>query len=100
MEAPGADGRAGNPRALTTAPTSGAQVLDIVRPRVATTTTQIDLGEQGIAFDGALHRNTTTSVLYEHAVLRREARIAEGGPFVVDTGVHTGRSPAATGCRG
>ena len=60
---------------------------------MATTTTQIDLGEQGIAFDGALHRNTTTSVLYEHAVLRREARIAEGGPFVVDTGVHTGRSP-------
>jgi len=60
---------------------------------VATTTTQIDLGEQGIAFDGALHRNTTTSVLYEHAVLRREARIAEGGPLAVDTGTHTGRSP-------
>jgi phosphoenolpyruvate carboxykinase (ATP) len=26
-------------------------------------------------------------------VLRGEARIAAGGPFVVDTGVHTGRSP-------
>jgi phosphoenolpyruvate carboxykinase (ATP) len=60
---------------------------------VATTTTQIDLGAHGIDFGGALHRNATTSVLYEHAVLRGEARIAEGGPFVVDTGFHTGRSP-------
>jgi len=60
---------------------------------VATTTGQIDLGEHDIAFSGRLHRNTTTSVLYEHAVLRGEARIAEGGPFVVDTGFHTGRSP-------
>jgi phosphoenolpyruvate carboxykinase (ATP) len=60
---------------------------------VATTTGQIDLREQGITFAGALYRNATTSVLYEHAVLRHEARIAEGGPFVVDTGVHTGRSP-------
>jgi len=60
---------------------------------VATTTRQIDLREQGIEFSGALHRNTTTPVLYEHAVVRGEARIAEGGPFVVDTGLHTGRSP-------
>jgi phosphoenolpyruvate carboxykinase (ATP) len=60
---------------------------------VATTTTQIDLGEHGIAFSGSLHRNATTPLLYEHAVLRGEARIAEGGPFVVDTGFHTGRSP-------
>src|SRR5262249_43200959 len=64
-----------------------------VSPFVATTTGQIELREHGIAFGGALHRNTTTPVLYEHAVLRGEARIAEGGPFVVDTGVHTGRSP-------
>jgi phosphoenolpyruvate carboxykinase (ATP) len=60
---------------------------------VAATTTQIDLGQHGISFAGTLHRNATTSVLYEHAVRRGEARIAEGGPFVVDTGVHTGRSP-------
>jgi phosphoenolpyruvate carboxykinase (ATP) len=61
---------------------------------VATVTSaQIDLGEHGIAFAGTLHRNSTTSVLYEHAVRRGEARIGEGGPFVVDTGVHTGRSP-------
>jgi phosphoenolpyruvate carboxykinase (ATP) len=60
---------------------------------VATTTAPIDLGEHGISFGGTVRRNATTSVLYEHAVKRGEARIAEGGPFVVDTGVHTGRSP-------
>ena len=60
---------------------------------MASTTVQIDLDEHGIEFAGTLHRNATTSLLYEHAILRREARIAEGGPFVVDTGVHTGRSP-------
>jgi phosphoenolpyruvate carboxykinase (ATP) len=60
---------------------------------VATTTEQIDLSEHGIEFAGTVFRNPTTSVLYEHALQRGEARIAEGGPFVVDTGVHTGRSP-------
>ncbi|HTO26737.1 MAG TPA: phosphoenolpyruvate carboxykinase (ATP), partial [Gaiellaceae bacterium] len=38
-------------------------------------------------------RNPTTSLLYEHAVARGDARIAEGGPLAVDTGSHTGRSP-------
>src|SRR5262249_12577347 len=60
---------------------------------VASIAAQIDLREHGIEFAGSLHRNATTSVLYEHAVSRGEARIAEGGPFVVDTGFHTGRSP-------
>ena len=35
----------------------------------------------------------TTSQLYEHALARGEARLAEGGALVVDTGEHTGRSP-------
>ena len=35
----------------------------------------------------------TTSLLYTHALAREEARLAEGGPLVVDTGRHTGRSP-------
>ena len=35
----------------------------------------------------------TTSILYTHALTRGEARLAEGGPLVVDTGRHTGRSP-------
>ncbi|MDR7517986.1 MAG: phosphoenolpyruvate carboxykinase [Armatimonadota bacterium] len=37
--------------------------------------------------------NLTTPALYEHAVRRREGLIAEGGPLVVRTGHHTGRSP-------
>jgi phosphoenolpyruvate carboxykinase (ATP) len=37
--------------------------------------------------------NPSTPVLYEHAIRRGEARIAEGGPLAVDTGKHTGRSP-------
>src|SRR5581483_1964536 len=60
---------------------------------VAVTADQIELREHGIEFSGRLFRNATTPVLYEHAVRQGEARIAEGGPFVVDTGVHTGRSP-------
>jgi phosphoenolpyruvate carboxykinase (ATP) len=35
----------------------------------------------------------TTAQLYMHALLRGDARLAEGGPLVVDTGTHTGRSP-------
>jgi len=37
--------------------------------------------------------NLTTPALYEHSVRRREGLIAEGGPLVVRTGHHTGRSP-------
>ena len=37
--------------------------------------------------------NSSTAVLYEHAVRRGEAQIAAGGPLVVDTGKFTGRSP-------
>lgn len=38
-------------------------------------------------------RNAPPEVLYEHAVRRGEAVIAEGGPLVADTGKFTGRSP-------
>jgi phosphoenolpyruvate carboxykinase (ATP) len=37
--------------------------------------------------------NLSVSALYEEAVRRREALIAEGGPLVCRTGQHTGRSP-------
>jgi phosphoenolpyruvate carboxykinase (ATP) len=47
----------------------------------------------GISAAGRVHWNPTTSQLYTHALLRGDARLAEGGPLVVDTGVHTGRSP-------
>ncbi|HET8607340.1 MAG TPA: phosphoenolpyruvate carboxykinase (ATP) [Gaiellaceae bacterium] len=54
---------------------------------------RVDLSEHGVSPSGRVLANPTTAVLYEHAVLRGEARIAEGGPFVVDTGAFTGRSP-------
>jgi phosphoenolpyruvate carboxykinase (ATP) len=49
--------------------------------------------EQGIGGDGEVCWNPTVSLLYTHALERREGRLAEGGPLAVDTGVHTGRSP-------
>jgi phosphoenolpyruvate carboxykinase (ATP) len=53
----------------------------------------VDLTEHGIRPTGHVLWNPSTPVLYEHAIARGEARLAEGGPMVVDTGVHTGRSP-------
>jgi phosphoenolpyruvate carboxykinase (ATP) len=42
---------------------------------------------------GDTYRNLTTPVLYMHALRREEGVLAQGGPLVVDTGKHTGRSP-------
>ena len=52
-----------------------------------------DLSLHGLKPTGEVVWNPTTSLLYEHALKRGDARIAEGGPLVVDTGKHTGRSP-------
>ena len=41
----------------------------------------------------AVHWSLSAPRLYEHALQRHEAHIAEHGPLVADTGVHTGRSP-------
>jgi phosphoenolpyruvate carboxykinase (ATP) len=53
----------------------------------------LDLSEHGIAASGRVLRNPTTSLLYTHALVRGDGRLAEGGPLVVDTGRFTGRSP-------
>ena len=37
--------------------------------------------------------NVIVPELYEHVARRREGLVASGGPLVVSTGVHTGRSP-------
>jgi phosphoenolpyruvate carboxykinase (ATP) len=54
---------------------------------------QVDLSEHGIDSTGRIYRNPTASLLYTHALARGEGRLGEGGPLVVDTGLHTGRSP-------
>jgi phosphoenolpyruvate carboxykinase (ATP) len=54
---------------------------------------RIDLGEHGIEAGGRVYVHPSTSVLYTHTLKRNEGLLAEGGPLVVDTGRHTGRSP-------
>src|SRR5262249_45897450 len=54
-----------------------------------------DLSLHGLKPTGKVVWQPTTSVLYERAVQRGDARIAEGGPLVVDTGTPTRRSPQA-----
>ena len=51
------------------------------------------LERHGIRATGEVFWRPTTSVLYTRALARRDARLAEGGPLVVDTGSQTGRSP-------
>ena len=60
---------------------------------IATIPDRDSLVEHGIAARGRIYWHPTVSQLYSHALARGEARLAEGGPLVVDTGVHTGRSP-------
>jgi phosphoenolpyruvate carboxykinase (ATP) len=60
---------------------------------IATVPNRGSLTEHGIDVGGRIHWHPTTSQLYTHALERGEARLAEGGPLVVDTGIQTGRSP-------
>jgi phosphoenolpyruvate carboxykinase (ATP) len=60
---------------------------------MATTESRTGLAVHGIEAGGTVHWNPSTPRLYEHALARGDARIADGGPLAVDTGKHTGRSP-------
>ncbi len=53
----------------------------------------MELTEHGLQPSGRVYRNPTAAMLYTHALVRKEGALAEGGPLVVDTGIHTGRSP-------
>jgi phosphoenolpyruvate carboxykinase (ATP) len=63
---------------------------------MATTTERssaVDLSQHGLRPTGRIYRNPTTALLYTQALARHDGVLAEGGPLVVDTGLHTGRSP-------
>ena len=60
---------------------------------MAITTTTRGLEGHGLSPERRVYWQPTTALLYEHALARGDARLAEGGPLVVDTGKHTGRSP-------
>ncbi|HMN99695.1 MAG TPA: phosphoenolpyruvate carboxykinase (ATP) [Miltoncostaeaceae bacterium] len=53
----------------------------------------VGLETHGITPSGTVWWNLTAPALYEHAIAAGDAEIAEGGPLVVSTGAHTGRSP-------
>jgi phosphoenolpyruvate carboxykinase (ATP) len=53
----------------------------------------VTLSEHGLEPSGPVYRNPTTALLYTHALLRGDGKLAEGGPLAVDTGKFTGRSP-------
>src|ERR687883_477140 len=59
---------------------------------MAITTATGGLEGHGLEPEGRVHWNPTTSLLYTPALARGDPRLAEGGPLVVDTGRHTGRS--------
>ncbi len=51
-----------------------------------------DLARQGIATSAEIHWNLGAPQLVEHAIRAGEGLLASGGPLVVATGRHTGRS--------
>ena len=51
------------------------------------------LDTHGMTPTGTVWWNLPAAALYEHAIAAGDGEIAEGGPLVVSTGAHTGRSP-------
>lgn len=53
-----------------------------------------DREKLGIKTSGTILWNPTTPLLYEAVILNREGLLSQGGPIVVTTAPHTGRSPS------
>ena len=60
---------------------------------IATVPGRGSLAAHGIEPAGEVHWRPTVAQLYTHALARGDGQLSEGGPLVVDTGIHTGRSP-------
>jgi phosphoenolpyruvate carboxykinase (ATP) len=56
-------------------------------------TTRSQLLSLGLGSSDGMSLNASAPELYELAIMRGEAQVAEGGSLVVSTGSHTGRSP-------
>ena len=54
--------------------------------------TNLHFSDLGVSDDATLNVNWGEEALYEEAIRRGEGRVAKGGPLVVETGQHTGRS--------
>jgi phosphoenolpyruvate carboxykinase (ATP) len=63
----------------------------MIRGSVAATASR-SLAAHGIDARASVYWNLRTPAYYSHALCREEAVLAHGGPLVVDTGKHTGRS--------
>ena len=61
--------------------------MEVITPLAA------GLEAHGITHPADVHWNLGTAALYEQALNRGEGAVAETGPLVCLTGVHTGRSP-------
>ena len=59
---------------------------------MTTYTPKIGLDTAGITEVNTIHWNLQMHALYQAAIERNEGKVAKNGPFVVETGEHTGRS--------
>ena len=75
------------------APGPGAETREHTLAEQTGAASQFGLENQGIMDHRIAHWGLSASALYEHSLRRGEGRLARGGPLVVSTVPHCGRSP-------